>query len=136
MPCIAVPSGPPSACLKTFEEKFCETQGCASEQFSKKVFWRCLHPHAAPIAVLLLAVRSDYFSVDFELISAVRRAEKMNEVWEDVREYFLSPRYKGWLRKRANIRISARRLIALAREHLPSSGSPPPIYGEDPAAGD
>ena len=114
--------------MSTFEEKFCQAHGCRLEQFERKVFWHCLHRHALVLAPLFLLFNRRYFALDQELIREIRRAEKMNEVWEEIREYFVSPEYKGWVRKRGNIRISARRLINLARDYLPSTGSPPPAY--------
>ena len=35
---------------------FCSTSGIAPAQFESRVFWRCLHPHAWPLAALDLAV--------------------------------------------------------------------------------
>jgi hypothetical protein len=117
--------------IQTFEEKFCAKHRCSSAEFSRRVFWRCLHRHAVPVAPVILALRPAYFAADLELIADVRRAVKMNQVWEAIREYFLNPRHQGWLRKRANVRVSARRLINLSREYLPSSGSPPPPEPRD-----
>jgi len=111
--------------MKTFEDKFCEANACKSADFSRKVFWRCLHRHAVPLAPFILAFYPNYFAGDRELIAALRKTERMNDVWEEVRLYFVSSHYRGWWRTKANVRISARRLIELAREYLPSSGSPP-----------
>jgi len=111
--------------VKTFEERFCEAHQCTSEEFVRRVFWKCLHRHALPIAPVLLAVYPRYFDADRELILGVRRAVKMGQVWEEVREFFINPRHTGWLRRKVNIRVSARRLIDLAREYLPTSGGPP-----------
>jgi hypothetical protein len=111
--------------MKTFEEHYCEATGCTAEEFSRRIFWKCLHRHALLIAPVILLVRPSYFALDRELIDEVRKAEKMNLVWEEVRQYFLSPQHEGFLRRHANIRVSARRLINLARDYLPSTGSPP-----------
>jgi len=111
--------------MKTFEESYCQATGCSVEEFPRKIFWKCLHRHALPVAPVILLFNSDYFSLDRELIAEVRKAQKMNEVWEEVRQYFVSPKHEGILRRKANVRISARRLINIARSHLPSSGAPP-----------
>src|ERR1700690_4679924 len=111
--------------MKTFEEKYCEANHCSPDEFQRKIFWKCLHRHALPFVPFLLLFNPQYFAADFELIREVRRAVKMNQVWEEVREYFLSPKHYGWFRRKANIRLSARRLISLAREYLPMTGSPP-----------
>jgi hypothetical protein len=79
------------------------------------------------VAPVILLFNRRYFDLDRELLAEVRKAVRMNEVWEEVRQYFISPDHDGWLRRRANIRISARRLINVAREYLPSAGTPPPV---------
>jgi hypothetical protein len=111
--------------MTTFEERFCAAHGCTPKDFSRKIFWKCLHRHAIPLAPFILLFHADYFSPDFELICDLRRAVKMNDVWEEIRQYFVSPRYQNWWRSHANVRISARRLIELARDYLPASGAPP-----------
>ena len=116
---------------QTLEEKFCAKHGCTPADFPRRVFWRCLHRHALPLAPFIMLFNRHYFEPDRELISDIRRAIKMNQVWEEVREFFLSPRHQGWLRKRANVRVSAHRVINLAREFLPSTGSPPPAGPSD-----
>jgi hypothetical protein len=114
--------------VKTFEELFCEANKCTPAEFPRRVFWKCLYRHAVPLAPLLLVVWPKYFAPDKQLIMDVRRADKMNHVWEEVRQYFADSVGRPWLRRKGNVRISARRLINLAREYLPSSGSPPPPH--------
>jgi hypothetical protein len=111
--------------MNTFEERYCEANKCSPEEFSRKIFWKCLHRHALPLAPIILVLNPRYFDADWELIREIRRAERMNQVWEEVREYFMNPKHVGWLRRKANIRLSARRVINLAREYLPTAGTPP-----------
>jgi hypothetical protein len=114
--------------MKTFEELFCEVNKCTPAEFPRRLFWKCLYRHALPVAPVLMVLSPKYFAPDKQLIADVRRAEKMNQVWEEVRQYFADSTHRHWLRRRGNVRISARRLINLAREYLPASGSPPPPY--------
>jgi hypothetical protein len=114
--------------MKTFEELYCKANQCTPADLSRRVFWKCLYRHAVPLAPLILTFNSRYFDADKRLIEDVAKAERMNQVWEAVREYFIDPRYRGWGRRKGNIRISARRLIGLTREYLPPSGTPPPPY--------
>jgi len=114
--------------VKTFEEIFCEKHQCSPREFSDKLFWKCLHRRAIPVAPVILLFNSGYFFPDRSLIAQVRRAERMNQVWEELREYFIHPNHQGFLRRKLNIRLSGRRLIETAKEYLPSSGSPPPPY--------
>ena len=111
--------------MKTLEDRFCEANKCPLDEFPRRMFWKCLHRHAYPLAPFLMVLRPRYFDADWELIREIRRAERMNHVWEEVREYFVSPKHVGWLRRKANIRLSARRVINVAREYLPSAGAPP-----------
>jgi hypothetical protein len=115
--------------LSTFEEIYCEANKCAPAEFSRRIFWECLHRHALPLAPFLLVLKRRYFDADQQLIADVRRAERMDQVWEAVREFFVDPRHAGWLRRKAEVRLSGRRLIRLARMYLPVTGSsPPPPY--------
>jgi hypothetical protein len=114
--------------MKTLEKLYCEANKCTAADFSRQVFWKCLYRHAVPLVPLIRVISPGYFDGDRQLIADVSRADKMNQVWEAVREYFIDPRYKGWARRKGNIRVSARRLISLSREYLPASGSPPPPY--------
>jgi hypothetical protein len=114
--------------MKTLEELYCEANKCTPEEFSGKVFWQCLYRHAWPFVPFLMLLNSKYFDADKEMIREIRNARKMSQVWEEVRAYFVNPRHVGWMRRRANIRLSARRVINLAREYLPSTGSPPQPY--------
>jgi hypothetical protein len=112
----------------SFEELFCEANRCQLAEFSQKVFWECLYRHALPLAPFLLLFNSRHFDADRQLIQEVRRAERLDQVWEAVRDFFVDPRHAGWLRRQGNIRISGRRLIRLARVYLPPQGVPPPPY--------
>ena len=114
--------------MRTFEEIYCERHNCSPKEFSRRLFWKCLHRRAVPIAPVILLVNWDYFFPDRDLISQVRRSEKLNQVWEELREYFIHPNHQGFLRRRLNIRLSGRRLINIAKQYLPASGSPPPPY--------
>lgn len=114
--------------MNTFAQKYCRACNCEPKDFARRLFWRCLHRHALPVAPLLLLFKPRYFDADRELIAEVGRAERMTQVWEEIRDYFLNPRHTGWLRRRAHIRLSARRLIQVARAHLPASSRPPPAY--------
>ena len=68
--------------MKTFEEKFCAAHRCTEQEFSRRIFWKCLHRHAVPVAPLILALHPRYFTAERELIGQIRRAEKMTDVWE------------------------------------------------------
>ena len=58
---------------RTFSERYCEAHGCAQSDFPRRIFWKCLHRRAIPWAPFLLALNSDYFAADRDLISEVGR---------------------------------------------------------------
>jgi hypothetical protein len=118
----------PARQRNTFAELYCRANRCLPEDFPTQLFWESLHRHALPFAPFILLFNSKYFDADRKLIDEVSRAEKLDVVWEAVRDFFVNPRHTGWLRRRANIRISGRRLTRIARLYLPISGTPPPPY--------
>ena len=73
-----------------------------------------------------------YFDADREFIEAVGSACSMTTVWAEVREYFLSPNNRGWMRRKVNMRLSARRMILTAAHYLPSPA--PGVRPFDPTA--
>jgi hypothetical protein len=103
---------------KTLEEVFAARHGCTFGQFQQRVFWRTLHWHALILAPLFLVGR--YFDFDFALIAACGHVRSMNSLREEIEAYRNDPRNAGWLRHRARIRISTRKLLRLARAYLES----------------
>jgi hypothetical protein len=68
----------------------------------------------------------DYFSVDRELIRACGSVRSMGQLNEELAEYVVDHRNRGWLRRRARVRVSTQRLRRLARSHLaPQSATSP-----------
>lgn len=113
--------------MPTFREIYCEKHQCSPEQFGRRIFWRCLYPHARPLAPLFLLLNYEYFAADRALISCVADAVTMKRVRDEVRDYFWDSNNRGWLRRTVNIRLSGQRLKNLARLYLPEGGSVPPF---------
>ena len=111
--------------METLEQKYCSAHQCTSDQFRRRVFWKCLHRRAIFAVPIILLLNRDYFETDRALIEGVGRAATMKQVWAEIREYFLDPTYRGWIRRRANVRLSAHKLITLAGEHLPAQPKGP-----------
>jgi len=101
---------------KTLEELFSAHPGCPLEQFRKRMFWRTLHTHALILAPPLLLSR--YFAPDFQLISSCGRARSMDVLLEEIQAYRENPLTADWLRRRAKVRISTRKLQKVARAYL------------------
>jgi hypothetical protein len=101
---------------KTWEKVFVARHGCKPAQFSRRIFWRTLHFHALFPAPLLLL--GGYFRADFNLIASCGRARSLDAVLEELDAFRHDPRNTGWLRSRARIRISTRKLLQIARNDL------------------
>jgi hypothetical protein len=106
--------------MRTFAELYCAQHRCAARWFNALVFWRTLPWHARPIAPLLLL--SDHFEPDRQLIATCAQATRLDQVTEEIRDHPFHPRNGSWLRKHARVRISRRRLLAIARDCLAPAG--------------
>jgi hypothetical protein len=109
--------------MDTFQDRFCASHRCTAAQFQRRVFWRCLHRRAYPLAPIILLLNKSYFAPDLNFVEQVGRCTEMDQVWEETRLYFTSPLHKRWLRRRADVRISAHKVINLAALFLPAGTS-------------
>ena len=75
------------------------------------------------MAPLILWVNPSYFAPDLNFVEQVGQCTEMGKVWEQTRLYFTSPMHKRWLRRSADVRISAHKVIKLAAEFLPAGTS-------------
>lgn len=106
--------------MRTFAELYCAQHRCAARWFQPLIFWRTLPWHAVPLAPLLLL--SDHFDPDRRLIATCAQATRLDQVTEEIRDHPFHPRNGSWLRKHAKVRISRRRLLAIARHCLAPAG--------------
>jgi hypothetical protein len=109
--------------MDTFQDRYCAAHRCTAAQFQRRVFWRCLHRWAYPLAPIILLLNKSYFAPDLNFVEQMGRCTEMDQVWEQTRLYFTSPLHKRWLRRRADVRISAHKVINLAAEFLPAGTS-------------
>lgn len=118
--------------MKSFRERFCEENRCDAQRYVGKVFWRCLHRHALLLVPLLGGPRSGYFAPDMELIAGVGRALSMKQVADEVQHFAMAPGNRGWLRRKANVRVSGKKLMLLAGKYFRSTGSGQPFKLKSP----
>jgi len=104
--------------MKSVEESYCEIHHCDGPQFSRSVFWTCLHRRAWPLALLLGGFGSRFFAADRVLIVAMGKATLLRQVHEEVRYFATAPNSQGWLRGTLKFRVSTRRMINLASAQL------------------
>jgi len=104
--------------MPTFAEQYCARHGCTPGEFSRRIFWQTLHRHAVPLAPLL---GRRYFESDRNLLEACARATDLQQVRDEIHIHPVHAHHGPWLHRHARLRISRRRLLALAREYLAPS---------------
>jgi hypothetical protein len=112
--------------MRTFAELFCERYHVAPANFSRAMFWRCLHRRGLPLAPFIFIVNRKYFAADYELIASVGRltsGARLNDELDDFRSH---PRNRGFVRNRLRIRVSGARLCRVFHRVLPHVKSSPP----------
>lgn len=105
----------------TFEEAFVLTHHCDVRSFRRRVFWSCIPGPAVPAMAMLHFIYPGYCRADFNLITGVAEAQSVDEIRRELRYYFAEPANRRWSRRVAKVRLSARRMIRLARNYLPES---------------
>ena len=107
----------------TFAEIFCALHGIPREQFAREIFKRALYRRAAPLVGLLRFLKPNYFAADFDLIYAVEHLRRLRDFNAEAERFNEHPANRGWLRRRACIRMSTNRLKQLIKATLPSSSA-------------
>ena len=102
----------------TFEELFCVRHQIGPERYSRAVFWRCLYWHAYLLAPLLVLMRRDYFTSDFDLIERARRVRAGHEIFEEIDDYQAHPWNRGFTHRFLRVRLSGKRIAALVCETM------------------
>jgi hypothetical protein len=113
-----------SATPNTLESLYCAAHKCKPEEFRSKAFWHCLYWHTIPLSPILRLALRGYFLPDHELVAAIGQASTMAQIWDEIRHYFSDPKNQGWLRKKANLRISGQKVIEFSRKYLPPMPKP------------
>ncbi|HEY0968526.1 MAG TPA: hypothetical protein VGD88_14130 [Opitutaceae bacterium] len=98
----------------TLSEAYCSVHGCTDAQFSRRIFWACLHPAAVPFVPLLMVVRPGYFLPEGQLIAHAARATSLHALEEDIQAFRSEYANHRWTRRGLNFRLSTRRLRSLA----------------------
>jgi hypothetical protein len=100
---------------RSFQEAFCNQNECSIEEFESRVFWRCLHRRALPLSAFAYLIKRTFFEPDFRTIRQLGVAKSFEEFGEEVNSFRSeNRRHGGLLRRRLRMRVSGRRLMALA----------------------
>jgi hypothetical protein len=101
---------------KTFQELFCESRKCDLSEFRNRVFWCCVYPHAVPLAYVLRRINPYFFADDDTLIQQIALDRDTEEVEANLRDFqYVNNARRHWLRTGLKVRVSGRKVAALAR---------------------
>jgi len=104
---------------RSFSENVCEQWGLHPNQYENAVIQRCLYRKARFLRPLLQCYNRNFFAPDREFVRRVGKISRREELLRELDEFYYHPKNGGWLRRRFNLRISCRKLVALAREVMP-----------------
>jgi len=100
---------------RCFREVYCQKTHCDSRRFRRRVFWRCLYPHALFITPVLLLAEPELFAPDLDLIKEVGEAVDIEEAAADINAFLDTCKLNGGLlHQHLRIRISGKKLLHLA----------------------
>jgi hypothetical protein len=109
----------------SFKELFCRENACRPEEFETRLFWRSLHRHAIPLAMVLLRVSPSFFREDFDLLRDVGTSRSRGEVVNELNRFYgRNMRDRNWFRKHLVIRVSGKRVLRAARPLFRAQRSP------------
>lgn len=102
--------------MATYQELYCEMTKCPKKRFTRRLFWAALHRRALVLAPLIMLTNEAFFAADLELIAAVARLHKSDQLEEEIRDFREDPRNRDWARRVLKLRVSTRRLRRLLAE--------------------
>jgi hypothetical protein len=104
----------------TFLQMYCVQHRCSPVQAKRKIFWHCLsHPLTRPLAWLLFHLQPKIFQLDLGLISHIggeTDLHQLNHTVVDCDGFDPLHPDNNVFRKSLGLRVSRRKLIALAHE--------------------
>ena len=104
---------------KSFRELCCEKLGCELSAFEDKLFWRSLHLHSIPIALLIYRRNPMFFREDFEFLHEIGAVQDPETFKTELNRFHgRNVRDKNFLRRTFSIRISGKRLIRFKNQVL------------------
>ena len=101
-----------------FLHNYCRAQHCAPADYQRRVLNACLYPAARVLAPFINLIAKDFFAPDRALVDAVAHCTTMAAIREEMHHYFINPENAGFLRSKAKLRLSTKRLQHLAAHHL------------------
>jgi hypothetical protein len=109
---------------RSFADCVCEQLGLHPNQYEEAVFQRCLYRKARVLRPLLQCCNRNFFTPDRDFVRRIGKIRRREELTRELEDFFYHPRNGGWLRREFNLRVSCRKIVALAREVMPELRAP------------
>jgi hypothetical protein len=110
----------PTPQFDSLREAYAAVYDCRPEEFERRVFWRCLYPHAGLLAWWMWWVEREFFRTDLEAVQALAEARcnmDLRRAIDDLENQALVER--SLRRGRLRIRLSPSRLSRVLKPLLP-----------------
>jgi hypothetical protein len=110
----------PTPQFDTLREAYTAVYDCRPEEFERRVFWRCLYPHAGLLAWWMWWVEREFFRTDLEAVQALAEARceaDLRRAIDDLENHGLVER--SLRRGRLRIRLSPSRLRRVLEPLIP-----------------
>jgi hypothetical protein len=104
---------------KTFKSRFCEFYQCPENQFERAILLKVLHRRSLLLAWCLLRIHPAFFSTDYRILRQVGAVASRNNLLaeaRDIRNDYQRFNDFGIMRRFLNLRISGKRLLAVANQ--------------------
>lgn len=111
--------------MTTFSEAFCRRHNLPPERYVRAVLTRSMYPHARLVAPIIRLLSTDHFTADIDLVRGVGRIRSPRDFQTELADFAHHPANEGFLRETLRLRVSAKRLQDLVKNHLARPASPP-----------
>jgi hypothetical protein len=103
---------------KSFREIYCERFGCPSEDFERRVFWRCLYRRSLPLSLLVHWLNRKHFELDLQTIRQLGVCRSTQEFRSELESFRYEYQMRGGFLRQFRVRVSGKRLTGLLHQVL------------------
>jgi hypothetical protein len=111
---------------RTFGELFCERYHLPPESYVREMLRRTFYPRALIIVPVIRFFSPGFFDADRDFVRRVGLIRRMEDLGDEVTEFHLHPRNRGFLRRALKIRVSCQRMSRVVGEVMNPGASAPP----------
>ena len=108
---------------RTFGEIFCERYHLPPENYIPEMLQRTLYPRARMVAPVIRLFVPGFFDADRDFVRGVGLIRRVGDLGDEVTEFHLHPRNRGFLRRALKIRVSCQRVSRVVSEVMNPGGS-------------